>query len=216
MAADYTVQTQSVPAMVTVTFLRVRPTSQQAEAALRKCIGLVTSTQFLTSELQGFAFWSTTGDKDDGEVVPLADGSSYLLHDPATKTIQSSNARSGATATITDAKDRSYFVSYEETTRLVPPNDKFATISIVFRDNPTERRAFEVLIEEAKAAIQRRGSNRIDLLGFVQVGRKGNEAGWEQVRGANGKFIGIEYRPSKGHQLTADGRSLGPSAVVPP
>jgi hypothetical protein len=48
-------------------------------------------------------------------------------------------------------------------------------------------------IAELTKAVQRTGGKQ-DVMAFVMVGPRDNPAGRSQVRGANGKYISVEYR----------------------
>jgi len=213
--AKYSAQTQSMPATVDVTFRGVAPTSDAAERALERCLQVVADTKFVTTEVMGTVWYSKSGRESDDDTVTLKDGSSHLLYQPDGKRIITWNQRDGEQpSTIEENVAGGYFVKTETNKILVAPGGTFVHLSVVFKNEPTERNAFEILIAEVKNTVAKQTSP-LATTGFAQVGRRDNPAAWRQVRGADGHFIQVEFDPKRGDQLVSGtGRLLGPSGRV--
>jgi hypothetical protein len=198
-----------MPATVDVTFRGAPPTSDNAERALTRCLQVVADTQFVTTEVMGIVWYSRSGLESDDETVAMKDGSSHLMWQPEGKRIVSWNQREGQTPTIEQNPAGGYFVKTETNKILVAPGGTFVHLSVVFRKEPTEKAAFEAVIAEVKKAIAKQTSP-VATTGFAQVGRVENPAAWRQVRGADGRFIQVEFDPKRGDELVSgSGRSLG-------
>lgn len=212
--AKYSAQTQSMPATVDVTFRGAAPTSDAAEGALTRCLQVAADTQFVTTEVMGTVWYSRSGRESDDDTVALKDGSNHLLYQPDSKRIITWNQREGHTPTVEDNPAAGYFVKSETHKVLVAPGGTFVHLSVVFRNEPTEKAAFEVVIAEVKKAISKQTSP-VATTGFAQVGRADNPAAWRQIKGADGTFIQVDFDPKRGDQLVSGtGRSLGPSGRV--
>jgi hypothetical protein len=212
--ATYSAQTRSMPATVDVTFRGAAPTSDTAERGLRRCLQVVADTQFVTTEVMGTVFYSRSGRESDDEPVALKDGSDHLVYQPENKRIITWNQREGDTATVESNSAGGYFVRSETHKVLVPPGGTFDSLSVVFEKEPTEKTAFEVVIAEVKKAIAKR-TLPVATSGFAEVGTAANPAGWRQIRGADGRYISVEYDPKRGDQLVSgSGRSLGASGQL--
>ena len=205
--ATYSAGTKSVPPMVDVTFRGTRPTSAAADAAVRKCVKVAADTMFITNELMGTAWFGRS--KADDSPVALPDGSEHLTYDPKTKQVRTWNEREGTKPTVAQANG--YFVQFKEEKILVKPGGKFATISVVFTKQPTEKVAYETLIAEVLKAIDR--TQRMMLTSaYAQLGSQSDPASWRQIRGANGKYISAQFDPKSPERITTvSGDDLGPA-----
>jgi hypothetical protein len=188
---------QKIGPSVNVIYRRRRPTSAEAEAALRKCVKVAADTMFITNDLLATAFFGTS--EIDEEPVVLSDGSSNLVYDPKTKQVRTMNEYEGSMPSIVQAKG--YFVQYEEHSVLVKPGGKFASLSVVFAKRPTEKTAYETLIAELLKTISRTDHHE-HTDAYAYTGSKNNPADWHQIKGANGKYISgsPRARPLKARQ----------------
>ena len=141
--ATYSAGTKDVPPMVDVTFRGTGPTSAVADTALRTCIKLAADTMSITNELMGTVWFGRS--KDDDSPVALPDGSDHLTYDPKTKEVSTWNEREGTKPTIAQASGA---VQYKEEKILVKPGGRFASISVVFAKQPSEKVAYETVIAE--------------------------------------------------------------------
>jgi hypothetical protein len=207
--ATYVAGWKDMGPTVNVIFRGRTPTSVAADAALRKCIHAAASTMFITKELVAMA-WFGTSEVDEMQVV-LADGSSALTYDPATKRVRTLNEEEGSRPTIEQVKG--YFVESEEHKVLVEPGGKFVSISVVFPKKPTEKTAYETLISELRKEIDRT-HRTVPTDAYACVGSKTDPAGWRQVKGANGKYITAHFDPKSPQRITdvSGDDDLGPSA----
>src|SRR6185369_9633460 len=128
----------------------------------------------------------------DDSPVHLPDGSDHLTYDPKTKKIRTWNEREGKTSTIVQGSG--YTVKYEEHQVLVKPGGQFATISIVFAKEPSEKVAYETVIAEVLKAIERT-QHKMTTTAYAHVGSKSDPASWRQLKGVNGKYISAEFDP---------------------
>lgn len=204
-SATYTTQTRAMPATIELHFTGRRPTSAVVESASRKCLQLAIDTLFLTSETATNAWY-------DDDLVPLLDSSDHLYCKPGQQIISEYERFEQKPPTYYEHPGKTYFVEETLTRRAVAPFDTFRSLSVIFRDTPSDRLAIETLIVEMKRVS---ASNRIETIAFVQTGRRDDPAGWQQVRGSNGKFISGDFDPKRGSEITSDGRNLGPTALIP-
>ncbi len=160
-------------------------------------------------------WYSKSGRESDDDMVTLKDGSSYLFYQPDSKRIITWSQRLGEQPSTTEENVAGgYFVKTETNKILVAPGGTFVHLSVVFKNEPTEKNAFEVLIAEVKNAVAKQ-KPPVATTGFAQVGRRDNPAAWRQVKGADGHFILVEFDPKRGDQLVSStGRLLGPSGRV--
>jgi hypothetical protein len=163
------------------------------------------------------AWYSKSGVEDDDETVDLPDGSGYLVYRVASQDVVSEKQNSGEPAPhVVDGPANEYFISTEISKVLVPPFGNFIHMSVVFKAEPTEKRAYEVLISEVRKAVVGQ-SPRISTAAFAQVGRKGDPASWRQVKSADGRYIDVTFDPTGGDRMVGHGnRDLGPSARIAP
>jgi len=215
--AKYFSQTRSMPSSVWVTFRGATPTSAAAQRALDRCLRVVAEKQFLATDVMAMAWYSKSGNEDDDETLDLPDGSGYLLYRVASKDVVSQKQSSGEKAPqVVDGPANEYFVSTEINKVLVAPFGNFAQISVVFKAEPSEKRAYEVLISEVRKTVVGQ-SLRISTTAFAQVGQKGDPAGWQQVKSADGRYIDVTFEPKTGDRMLGhDGRDLGPSGRIDP
>lgn len=186
--ATYSPESKGIAPQVDVRFQGPKPTSAVAEAALRKCLQEAADTMFINSEVLATAWY---GPGNDAEPLSLTDGSDNLVWDPKTKRIRTFNERLGIKpATVSEAPG--VFVEYKEQQTWVKPIKTFATVSVVFEKQPTEKVAYETAIAELTKAVQRT-HGAMDTTTYIYVGKRDDPASRAQVRGSNGKFIGAEY-----------------------
>jgi hypothetical protein len=205
--ATYSAATQAVPPTVDVTFRGTRPTSQTADLALRKCIKLAADTMFISNELMATAWFGRS--KDDDSPLALPDGSNHLTYDPKTKKIRTMSEQEGTAVSV--AQGSGYFVEYKENRVLVKPGGKFASVSIVFEKQPSEKVAYEIVIAELRKAIART-QRTMSTSVYADVGSKTDPASWRQIRGANGKYISAQFDPKSPARITTvAGDDLGPA-----
>ena len=200
----------TAPTLV-LTFNKTRPSSQQAEALLRACILQVTKTIRVDEEMVANAWYNPaatgTTDHDEGPLT-LPDGSRALFFDPNTQRIQTWKEREGIRPSRRDDPKGEYFIEYTEEKRLVAPYDKFATLSIVFATLPTEAAMYEKLIAEVRKAVQTQ-KPKLEPIGSVKTGPRGNRIEQRAVRGSSGKYIVVYFDPKDGKIRNLDGKVLG-------
>jgi len=122
--AEYTAGGPGIVPTLAVTFNKVRPSSEQAEAVLRACIQAAAKMVQINGELLVNAWYnpSATGSGDDDEgPLPLRDGSSHLSFDPKTGRIQTWNEREGIRPSMQIHPEGQYFTQYTEEKVLVAP-----------------------------------------------------------------------------------------------
>ena len=67
-------------------------------------------------------------------------------------------------------------------------------VAVVFKKEPTKKRAFDVLVSEMKGAIAK-ASKPVPITTYAIVGTKENPAARRQIKGSNGKFHSVEFDP---------------------
>ena len=117
------------------------------------------------------------------------------------KKILSWDEFTGTKTTKSDAG--SYIIKIDEKERFVHPKSKFLSVSIVFAEKPTRKKAHDALIETTDK-IKSRG---LSATLYIFVGKKGNERTWKQVEDADGNFIFAEYDPQT-ELLSQNGKTL--------
>jgi hypothetical protein len=193
--AEYHAQTQSMPPTVDLSYSGSRPTSQGAELALRNCMQHVAETKFVAAEVLGTVWYSQSGSDDDAHMVTLRDGSDHLVYQPDGKKIITSKEREGGPVnTVEENVAGGYFVEAETNKVLVAPFGTFIHLSVVFQKEPTEKRAFEVLLGEVRKSVNKQ-AKPVLTRGFAKVGPRDDPAARRQVNGSNGRFVSVEFEP---------------------
>lgn len=206
--AEYSAQTQSAPPTVDVSFRGSRPTSQTAERVLRNCLKEVADTKLVAAEVLGTVWFSPSGSDDDAEIVTLPDGSRHLAFQPDTKKIITWKQREGGPAdAVKENVAGGYFVRSETKKVLVAPFGTFIHLSVVFKKEPTEKHAFDVLIAELKEAISEQ-AKPVSTTAFAKVGPRNDPAAQRQVEGSNGTFIRAEFDPKRPDVLTTSAGTI--------
>jgi hypothetical protein len=202
--ATYSPARPSVPPMVDLTFRGRRPTSALAEKQLRTCVQEVLNTMFVQQEILANA-WFGTSDADD-ELVPLVDGSKHIVADPKTKTIRTELERAG---TRRETQQKQGYRSEREQQRiLVPPGGTFESVTVVFPQAPTEKRAYEAAISEALQWIATTKHSE-DVTVYVNVGGS-DPAGRKPMLGADRRPIWVAFEKKRPNRLFgSSGQDLG-------
>jgi hypothetical protein len=195
--AEYYAQTQSMPPGVDVSFRGSRPTSQVAERVLRTCLQEVADSKFVSAEVMGTIWYSRSGSDDDAKMVTLPDGSDHLVFQPDTKkTITWKQREGGPVDVVKENAAGGYFVRSETNKVLVPPYGTFISMSVVFKNEPTEKQAFEVLIAEIKKSVSEQ-AKPVSTTAYAMVGPRNDPAAQRQVKGSSGQFISVEFDPKR-------------------
>ena len=209
--AEYVAGTPGIPPTLAVTFNKIRPSSEQAESVLRACISALAKTVRVNGELLANAWYNpapTGSTANDEGPLPLRDGSLHLSFDPKTGRIRTWNEREGVRPMMRDDPKGEYFTEYTEEKIVVPPYGKFASLDVVFVAPPPEAVISTTLIAEVKRAVQRQ-TTKLNTTAYAKTGPRGNKAAQRQVRGSNGKFIGVEFDSKDGQIRTLEGKILG-------
>ena len=89
----------------------------------------------------------------------------------------------------------------------VAPGGTFIHVSVVFQKEPTEKRAFEVLVAELKKAVSKQ-AKPVSTTAFAEVGRRDNPAAHRSVKGSNGTFMNVAFDPKRPDVLTTSAGSI--------
>ena len=121
---------------------------------------------------------------------------------PDSKRIITWKQREGGPADVVEENVAGgYFLVTETNKVLVAPGGTFVHLSVVFKKEPTEKRAFEVLVAELKNAVGKQ-SKPVPTTAFAMVGTRDNPAARRQVKGSNGQFISADFDPKHPDVLT--------------
>lgn len=137
--------------------------------------------------------------KDD--VMSNSDYSGRLIYDSSKKKIITWNEYRGIKSTANDTGK--YFVKLEELETAVSPKRKWLSIMIVFPEKPTQKQAYNAIIE----TIIKYKHKGMKINSYVSVGDKKNERTWRQVEDRNRGFITAKYNPASG-KITSKGKIL--------
>jgi hypothetical protein len=177
-----------------------RPTSGQAEAALRACIESMRSAVRVDYETLVNAW------VDDDGPLSLPDGSSSLAYDPKTGTVKTWNEREGVSPET--AKRKAHTVETTENKMAVPPFTPFLTMHVLFEKAPPGSAAIEKILTTEVEAAARQRTPRVDVMAFALVGPAGDRNAQQQIRGASGTFLSVEFRAKTGEVRSQDKRLL--------
>jgi hypothetical protein len=183
-----------------VNFRAPKPTSDDAERALRRCLQRATATVRFDYETLVNAWFN-----DDGP-LPLTDGSRNLAYDPKTGKVQTWNEREGMKPVATKRRI-GYIVEYQENKILVPPYGNFATIEVVFQKVPDEAQISTILAAQVVSAVNQQ-STKLNTTAFAKSGSETDRVAREQIRGSSGVFLNIEFDPKSGRLRDQDGNIL--------
>ena len=181
-----------------VTFTK-KPTSTEAEAALRRCIDAASRTVRIDYETLVNAWFN-----EDGP-LPLSDGSDHLAYDPKTGKVQTWNEREGVKPSQT--KREGYTVEYQEDKILVPPYGKFATLDVLFEKPPAQAEIVTILTREVASALDKQ-STKLDTTAYAKSGPATDRAAQKQVRGSSGVFLNVRFDAKSGQVRDQDRRLL--------
>jgi hypothetical protein len=176
-----------------------RPTSDQAEAALRACIESMRSAVRVDYETLVNAWVG-----EDGP-LPLPDGSTSLAYEPNAGTVKTWNEREGISAAT--AKREGYAVETTENRMAVPPFTPYLTMNVLFEKARGEAAVEKILTAEVEGAARKR-TPRVDVMAFALVGPAGDRNAQQQIRGASGTYLSVEYRAKTGEVRNQDNRLL--------
>lgn len=142
-----------------VVFL-ARPTSAQAETALRACVESMRSAVRVDYETL------VNGWVGDQGPLTLPDGSDSLAYDPKASTVKTGNERQGLSSTT--AQRDGYTVSTTNEKTLVPPFTPYVTLHVLFEKARSAADVEKILLTEVEA-IARQRTPRVDVLGSASA-----------------------------------------------
>jgi hypothetical protein len=175
---------------LTVTFSKQKPTSRDADAAVRACIDATAKTVRIDYELLANAWFN-----DDGP-LQLIDGSNHLAYDPKTGKTQTLNEREGVKPIET--KRDGYTVRYQEDKILVSPFGKFATLDVLFEKPGTSSQITTILAREVKSAIEAQPA-KLDTTAYAMTG-----PAREQIRGNGSRYLSVTFDAKSGELRDQD------------
>jgi hypothetical protein len=141
-------------------------------------------------------------------MVTLPDGSDHLIYRPADKKVITGKEHEGEPVdTVEENASGGYFVVTQRHKTLVAPHSTFIHLIVVFQKEPSEKRAFEVMVAELKKAVSKE-TRQVTISAFAEVGPRNDPAGRTDLMGSNGRAMSVDFDPKSPDVLTTSAGSV--------